>query len=146
MEQKLPKWKGGGGPTDQPKRPTFVGLKQQYTQVTQILLAMQLGRTNSKDLVSDESSELPPTLTKDGRMYHGKKHKILDCLVPDLTSTGKPQIIAAILDGPVVIQTLRPLNTTTIEEYTDKIVYPHLFTWMSMTVLILYSIYIRNQV
>ena len=63
-------FKDSVNPPSQSKSKTS-SLKQQQTQVTQILLAMQSGRKISKDLFPHESSELPPTLTKDNRIYHG---------------------------------------------------------------------------
>ena len=123
-------------------------LKQQQTLVTQILLAMQSGRNISKDLFSHESSDLPPSLTKDGRMYHGTKREILDCIVPDSTDTGKPQTTAAVLDGPVVIQSLRPVNSITIEEYIEKVIYPYLCNFLEVNdrVDMVFDIYKKSSI
>ena len=128
-------------------------LKQQHTQVTKMLLAMQSGRKICKDLFSHESSELPLTFHLPRKMaecthkYHGTKHDILDCLVPDSTP-GKPQTTAAVLGGAIIIQTLRPFYTIMIEEYIDKIVNPHLFTFLEVNdrVNLVFDIYKKSNI
>ena len=44
---------------------------------------MQAGRAITSDFFSHENSIFPPALTKNGLMYHGTKHEILDCITPD---------------------------------------------------------------
>ena len=109
---------------------------------------MQSGRNISKDLFSHESSDFPPSLTKDGRMYHGTKREILDCIVPNSSETGKPQTTAAVLDGPVVIQSLRPVNSITIQEYIDNVIYPHLGNFLEVNdrVDVVFDVYKKSSI
>lgn len=112
--------------------------KAQNQVLNDILSAKLSGRNITPDLLGHESSQFPPTMTKDGKMYHpGNKADILSCIIPDepeevpheLPQCDRPDIhcTAAILDGSVVLRFLRPPpDCADIESYVRDIVKPYI--------------------
>ena len=99
-------------------------IKDQHNKGTQILLAANSNRTITESLFSYESSTFPPSLTEKGKMHHEEKSEILDCLVPKKLENVRPVTTAAVLDGAVHIQMLRPRNAVTLCDYSMKELFP----------------------
>ena len=57
-------------------------------------------------------------------MHHGEKSEILDCVVPKNLENVRPVTTAAVLDGAVLIQMLRPRNVVTLGDYYMKELVP----------------------
>ena len=91
---------------------------------------MQAGRAITSDFFSHENSIFPPALTKNGLMYHGTKHEILDCITPDGQNVSRPQTTAAIIEGSVMVQLNRPKNYLNFLEYCDNIIIPYISTYL----------------
>lgn len=79
---------------------------------TKINKAIQAGRDTSL-LISQKTSEYPSSLTKNGRMYHGTKSEILQCL-PKPPQSNQLSSTALVLDGAAVIQMKRPGTSITL--------------------------------
>ena len=104
-------------------------IKDQQTKVIKILLAAHSGRNISESVFSHESSTHPPSLTRKGHMHHGNKSEILDCIVPKDLDNRRPVTTAAVLDGAVLIQMLRPRSSVTIGDYFTDVFVPYILTW-----------------
>ena len=120
-----------------PKTPEAAA-KEQLQQIVDIVTAYQCKRTIA--ILSHESSEIPPTLTSKGIMHHGQKSDLLACIIPTEQSelptqaennqeeAQAPMILpnssctAAIFDGAVIVQFLRPTpDIKNIEMYINNI-------------------------
>ena len=104
-------------------------VKDQQAKVTQILLAAHSGRHIDESVFSHESSVDPPSLTRNGNLHHGTKSEILDCIVPADLENHRPLTTAAVLDGAVLVQMLRPRNSVTIGAYFTDVFMPYILTW-----------------
>lgn len=114
----------------QPRRKAEVKvIKDQQAKMTQVLLAAHSGRNISESVFSHESSVYPPSLTRKGCMHHGVKSEILDCIVPVDLSNCRPVTTAAVLDGAVLVQMLRPRNVLTIGDYFKDVFVPYILSW-----------------
>ena len=98
------------------KKSVASALKEELSKSSQILLAAQAGRDIPEETFGHENCEYPPSLLKNGQLYHGSKSEILDCLKEGLDMDSRPNSTGIILDGAVVIQMLHPRNTVTFEE------------------------------
>lgn len=104
--------------------------KDQQTKITQLLLAAHSGRTIDETVLSHESTYFPPSLTRRGRMHHGNKSEILDCIIPaDLENQRRPVTTSAVLDGAVLINMLCPGNAYTIGQYFNDVFVPYILSW-----------------
>ena len=105
-------------------------IKEEKVKSTHILLAANSGREIKSSLFAHESSSFPPSLTSKGKMHHGEKSEILDCIVPKDLEQDKPITTAAVLDGAVIVQMLRPRNSVTFEDYITNELWPYIRSWM----------------
>lgn len=92
-------------------------VKDQHAKVTQILLAVNSGRNINDSVFSHESSPFPPSLTRKGEMHHEAKSEILEYIIPRDVEYNKPVTTAAVLDGVVLVQMLRPKSVVAIGQY-----------------------------
>ena len=93
------------------------------------MLAAKSGRTITESLFAHESSTFPPSLTGKGKMHKGDKSEILQCIVPKDLESVRPETTAAVLDGAVLIQMLRPRNAVTLGEYYMEEFVPYILSW-----------------
>ena len=104
--------------------------KKQTARVVDIISAHQAGRIITA--LSHESSEFPPSLTKDGEMHHGDKADLVNVIVTDKHRYSKhPDVTCIVIDGAAMVRTSKPRNSTTIGEYIDHELMPkmmHKFT------------------
>ena len=114
----------------EPRRKSDISaIKDQHSKATQLLLAANSGRTLSDSVFAHESSDLPPSLTAKGKMYHGEKSEILECITPNELPIQRPVTTAAVLDGAVIVQMIRPRNSVTFGEYFTEQFVPYIMTW-----------------
>jgi hypothetical protein len=107
-------------------------LKEERSKVIQLLLAANSGREINKDVFSHESSPNPPSLSRNGQMFHGTKADILPLLeaeAPPGPST-RPPSDAAVLDGPAIVQLIKPGTSLTIGEYIHAQIFSYLLRWL----------------
>ena len=62
-------------------------------------------------------------------MYHGEKSEILECITPNELPIQRPVTTAAVLDGAVIVQMIRPRNSVTFGEYFTEQFVPYIMTW-----------------
>ena len=79
--------------------------------------------------MAHESSCFPPSLTAKGKMHHGDKSEILECIVPAELDNQRPSTTAAILDGAVLVQMIRPKSSETIGDYIYNDFLPYILSW-----------------
>ena len=104
--------------------------KRQQACVVDILTAHQAGRFVTA--LSRESSENPPSLTRDGGMYHGNKADIVDCITSDQHKLKtRPNTTCSIIDGTALIRKITPGTATTIKEYIDNVLGPNIMSHLS---------------
>ncbi|ELU13546.1 hypothetical protein CAPTEDRAFT_218243 [Capitella teleta] len=108
---------------------TISALKDEHSKASHLLLAAQGGRPISDDLFGHESSKFPPALTKDGVIYLSTKSEILDCLCVQEKQVA-PDTTCALLDGAVVVQMLRPKNSTTFGDYCADVFLQYVLTML----------------
>lgn len=104
-------------------------VKDQQAKISQLLLAVHSGRKIDEGVFSHESSPHPPSLTRKGKMHHGNKSEILDCIVPRDLDNHRPVTTAAVLDGAVLVQMLRPGSAVTIGQYFTDVFAPYILSW-----------------
>ena len=93
--------------------------KQQQARVVDIISAHQAGRTVTA--LSHQSSLAPPSLTKDGEMFHGTKADIVHCIVRKEQKYKKhPTKSCTIIDGVMLVRKLKPFSSSTVGEYIDN--------------------------
>lgn len=63
-------------------------------------------------------------------MHHGNKSEILDCIVPTDLDNHRPVTTAAVLDGAVLVQMLRPGNSVNIGDYFTDVFMPYILSWL----------------
>ena len=115
----------------------------------QLLLAANSGRKIDKDVFAHESSANPPSLCRKGQMFHGTKADILPLLEAESPSgpSSRPATDAAVLDGPAIVQLIKPGNSVTIGEYIHAKLLPYLLGWLhNLSRLdIIWDIYKQNS-
>ena len=62
-------------------------------------------------------------------MHHGNKSEILYCIIPSELDNRKPETTAAVLDGAVIVQMLRPGNAVTVGDYFTDVFMPYIMSW-----------------
>ena len=63
-------------------------------------------------------------------MHHGEKSEILECVVPKELENQRPATTAAVLDGAVLVQMIRPRNSGTFGEHFFKELLPYILSWL----------------
>lgn len=128
-------------------KPNVAVFKDQQANVTQLLMAVQSGRTINESVFSHETSRHPPSLTRRGQMHHGTKSEILDCIVPKTLDNQRPATTAAVLDGPLLVQMLRPGGAVTIGQYFTEVFAPYILSWFKTNerVDIVWDVYSRTS-
>lgn len=112
--------------------------KQQLQQIVDIITCHQNNRPVTAETLSRENNELPPTMTKNGKMFHGNKSELLSCIVPvygEIDETEELRDSActvALLDGSVVFQFLRPpQDIIDVEDWIIRVVIPYIESYFS---------------
>ncbi|ELU15800.1 hypothetical protein CAPTEDRAFT_215744 [Capitella teleta] len=125
---------------------TISALKDEHSKASYLLLAAQGGRPISDDLFGHESSKFPPALTKDGEIDHSTKSEILDCLCVQEKQVAS-DTTCALLDGAVVVQMVRPKNSTTFGDYCADVFLQYVFIMLKTKdwVDIVFDVYKDNS-
>ena len=107
-------------------------LKEERCKVIQLLLAANFGRQIDKDVFSHESRANPPPLCRKGQMFHCTKADILPLLEAESPSgpSSRTATDAAVLDGPAIVQLIKPGNSVTTGEYIHAKLLPYLLGWL----------------
>lgn len=122
-------------------------VKDQQAKVIQLLLAVHSGRKIDEGVFSHESSPHPPSLTRRGKMHHGNKSEILDCIVTRDLDNRRPLTTAAVLDGAVLVQMLRPGSAVTFGQYFTDVFAPYILSWFEINdrVDVVWDVYTKTS-
>ena len=102
-------------------------VKEERAKVIHMLHASHSGR-DVEDVLAHETSDMPPSLTRAGKMHHGNKADILTCLeavTPELSSN-RPNVDVIINDGSVIVHLLRPTYCDTFRDYINNMFLPYI--------------------
>ena len=114
------------------KKSEIASLKEERTQVIQIMLSGQAGREINEEVFAHENCDCPPSLTSQGQMHKGTKSELIKCLESEVPAVyTSPKVDVAILDGAFIVQSLRPGTTSTFEEYADHLFIPYILSCLS---------------
>ena len=72
------------------------------------------------EFFSHENVKHPPSISKDGTLYHGKKSDLVQELIDTCQNSviaEYPNVDGIILNGPAIVHMAKPNNDCTIEEY-----------------------------
>ena len=97
-------------------------LKNLAAILSQLYVASHVRGGDTTEFFSHENVPNPPSLSKDGYLYHGTKSDLADELAaasPSSLSSEQPRSDAFVLDGPAVIHMIKPKNESTIDEYCE---------------------------
>lgn len=97
------------------------GLKADLQLVTKLFVTSQTSRTSDLDeFFKFENQPFPPALSLNGSFRSGKKSDILECFQKCYVvnnSLSKPKTTCSVLDGPSIVNMVRPGETKTFGEY-----------------------------
>jgi len=90
-------------------------------------IAFQSRDGDLNEFFRNENQRCPPSLSQDGKLCHGKKSDLLDCLTSSVECiTDAPESDAIILDGAVLVNMLKPIAWMTFNDYAAKVFLPYI--------------------
>ena len=97
-------------------------LKDLAATLSQLYVANQARGGDTTEFFSHENVPIPPSISKDGHLYHGTKSDLLQELIDTTnlsTSNDIPEVDAVVIDGPAVAHMIVPKNDSIIDEYYE---------------------------
>ena len=89
----------------------------------------------------------PPSLSKDGHLYHGTKSDLIEelaSLSPSILRSQQPNCEVFVLDGPTIIHMLKPKNGSTVDDYCKGFLsYVKTFFYHCTRVDVVFDIYLQ---
>jgi len=87
---------------------------------SRMYIACQSRDGDLNEFFTHENQRCPPSLSQDGKLRHGKKSDLLDCLTSCVECiTDAPESNVIILDGAVLVNMLKPVACKTFNDYAD---------------------------
>ena len=102
-------------------------LKQDLALFSRLYISCQTRDGNLEEFFKFENQPWPPSLSETGQLRGGQKADLIKCL-PNSSNqcTIQPTIDAAILDGAVIVQMLKPGTAQTFEDYFNYVFAPYI--------------------
>ena len=102
-------------------------LKQDLALFSRLYISCQTRDGNLEEFVKCKNQPWPPSLSETGQLRGGQKADLIKCL-PNSSSqcTTQPTIDAAVLDGAVIVQMLKPGTAQTFEDYFNNVFAPYI--------------------
>ncbi len=97
---------------------------------------------------SHENQAAPPSLSLGGKLWHGTKADLLDCLaLDDKKSVNMPGVNATFIDGAAAVQMMHPGTAKTFQDYADHVFLPYISKHLETAkrVDVVWDTYIRNN-
>ena len=94
---------------------------------SQMLISCQTRQGDLDKFFSHENMEYPPSLSKNGDFNTGSESDLIPCLenlIPSENVKSQPSCI--ILDGPVIVQMLKPGSVKTFNSYAEDVFLPYI--------------------
>ena len=124
-------------------------LKNLASTLSQLYVANQVRGGDTLDFFSYENVKHPPSISKDGGLYHGTKSDLVEELLEtteNSTVNEHPQVDAIIFDGPVIVHMIPPKSNCTVDEYCN-IYMMHVVKFFSNTsrIDIVFDVYLQSS-
>ena len=102
-------------------------LKQDLALFSRLYISCQTRDGKLEEFFKFENQPWPPPLSETGQLRGGQKADLIKCL-PNSSNqcTIQPTIDAAILDGAVIVQMLKPGTAQTFEHYFNYVFAPYI--------------------
>ena len=92
-----------------------------------LCVANQQRNCGSSNFFSYENTSVPPSLSKDGKVWSGDKVDLLDSLYNRCnTQDAKPTVDGIVVEGPVLVTMYGPAGQRTFKEYFEERLEPFL--------------------
>ena len=97
-------------------------LKNDRKLFAQLYIVTQVRGGDIKELFTHETRKEPPSLSKEGEIRSGNKADLLPCIKGDMTlSATEPVTEAAVLEGSVLVNIIKPETSKTFQDYADGV-------------------------
>uniref|UniRef100_A0A1X7T7W9 Tesmin/TSO1-like CXC domain-containing protein n=1 Tax=Amphimedon queenslandica TaxID=400682 RepID=A0A1X7T7W9_AMPQE len=102
-------------------------LKSDVSLFSRLYIACQSRDGDLDDFFCHENQSAPPSLSSFGKLRHGNKADLLNCLENCVESAAtQPDAEVTILDGAAVVNFLKPLAAKTFNDYAIKVFLPYI--------------------
>ena len=122
----------GNLPRDK-KKDKETNLKGDIHLLGKLYIALQTREGNADKLFEHENTQVPPSLSRNGRLRDGSKAPLVTCLEDDysVSSTDRIEenVDAVMIDGARDVHILNPTklrNVTIFDDYASKVFIPHI--------------------
>ena len=124
-------------------------LKNLAATLSQLYVANEVRGGDTSEFFKHENVENPPSISKDGHLYHGTKSDLVEELIattPLSMSVAQQNTDAVILDGPAIVHMISPKNGSTVEEYCEVFI-SHIqkFFNVSNRIDVVFDIYMQSS-
>ncbi len=123
-------------------------LKSNCNLFSRLYVSCQARSGNLDMFFSHENQAAPPSLSLGGKLRHGTKADLLDCLsLDEKRSTNMPAVDATFIDGAAAVQMMHPGTAKTFQDYADAIFLPYISKYLETAerVDVVWDTYIRNS-
>ena len=124
-------------------------LKKNRHLFSQLFIASQVSDSNLDGFFCHENQQFPPSLSDDGMLRSGNKSDLLACFEElSEASHAKPVVQSIFIDGPAIVNMLRPVNCSMYKEYLTKVFLPFIsqqFGNVCQRLDIVWDAYIKNS-
>ena len=102
-------------------------LKQDLALFSRLYISCQTRDGNLEEFFKFENQPWPPSLSETGQLRGGQKADLIKCLPNSSNQCSiQPTIDAAILDGAIIVQMLKPGTAQTFEDYFNYVFAPYI--------------------
>jgi len=117
----------GQPPARNKSKSKFQSLKSDCSLFSRMYFACQSRGGDLNEFFRQKNQRCSPSLSQDGKLRHGKKSDLLDCLTSSVEYiTDAPESDAIILDGAVLVNMLKPTACKTFNDYATKVFLPYI--------------------
>ena len=111
------------------KSQIIADLKSDNKLFAGLYIACQSQQGNLEDFFKHENSSSPPSLAGHGKLRHGQKADLLDCIEAESQELQHPSVVdAKVLDAAAVVNMLNPGRCKTFHEYKTNVFLPYVAT------------------
>ena len=109
-------------------RKDVIMLKNEASLFSRLYISCQNRDSDLNQFFKHENQSFPPSLSSYGQLRQGKKSDLLGCLESCTlsNSTSKPSTDVSIIDGPVLVNILKPTSCKTFGDYASNVFVPYL--------------------
>ncbi len=111
------------------KQLQLLSLKNNCSLFSRLYIASQTRNGDLDDFFSHKNQACPPVLAKNGSIRDGDKAELLyglEELISLEKSIPNPSVEVLILDGAVIVNMLKPVNSKTFQDYANNVFLPYI--------------------